>query len=102
AVELDRMDPGQAVGEVAGQDPEPRADLEDDVAAVELADPADLAEYVLVDEEVLAEHAVGDDREAGHERPKAAVAFASIRASSTCGSSPRTSASVVSVWTTCA
>src|SRR5207253_6198742 len=58
------------------------------------------AEDVLVDEEVLAELAVRDDRKARHGRPKAAVAFESIHASSTRGSSPRTSASTVSVWTT--
>ena len=35
AVELDRVDDAHAIGEVAGEDSEPRADLEDDVGRVE-------------------------------------------------------------------
>ena len=55
AVDLDGVDERDALGEVAGEDAEARADLEDDVGGVELGEPADDAEDVLVDEEVLAE-----------------------------------------------
>ena len=92
-VELDCVDAIDAVGEVTGQDAEPRADLEGDVAAVELSQPADHAEDVLVGQEVLAELAVRDDGERRHGRPNAAAAFVSICASSSSGSSPRTCAS---------
>ena len=55
AVDLDGVDERDALGEVAGEDAEARADLEHDVAGLELGEPADHAEDVLVDEEVLAE-----------------------------------------------
>ena len=55
AVDLDGVDERDALGEVAGEDAEARADLEDDVGGLELGEAADHAEEVLVDEEVLAE-----------------------------------------------
>ena len=59
AVELDRVHGPHALGEVrASSTPRPGADLEHDVVGAELREPADDAEDVLVDEEVLAELAV--------------------------------------------
>src|ERR671935_234255 len=98
AVELDRVHARDAVGEIGGQDPEPRTDLEHDVLRRELREAADHAEDVLVDEEVLPELLLGE-REP-HESEKAAAAFASSRAASSAGSSPRASASATTVWTT--
>src|SRR5262249_38100116 len=63
---------------------------------LEIGEALDHAEDVLVGEEVLAELLLRDDRH----RPKAALAFVSIRAASSSASTPRTSASVASVWTT--
>ena len=97
AVDLDGVDERDPLGEVAREDAEPGADLEHDVLGLELGETADDAEDVLVDEEVLAEVLLRAD---GHERPKAAVAFASICASSSVGSSSRAAASAASVWTT--
>src|SRR5688500_13404838 len=97
AVELDGMDMARAVGEIAGQDAETGADLERDVPGVELGEPADHAEDVLVGEEVLAEPLLRNHR---HGREKAAVAFASMRAASSAASSPRAAASAATVWTT--
>ena len=97
AVELDRVDVADAVGEVAGEDAEAGADLEHDVIGVELGEPADHAEDVLVGEEVLAQPLLRDD---GHGSAKAAVAFASIRAASSSASSPRAAASAATVCTT--
>ncbi len=97
AVELDGVDVVDAVGEVAREDAEPRSDLEHDVCSVELGEPADDAEDVLVGQEVLAEPLL---RRHVHARPKTAVAFASIWPASSPASSPRTSASVVSVGVT--
>src|SRR5919198_94794 len=98
AVELDRVHARDAVGEIGGQDPEPRTDLEHDVLRRELREAADHAEDVLVDEEVLPELLLGE-REP-HESENAAAAFASSRAASSAGSSPRASASAATVWTT--
>ena len=99
-VELDSVDVRDAVGEVDGQDAEPRADLEHDVGRVELGEPADYAEDVLVGEKVLSElplrpRAQGEG--VATESAKAAVAFASIRTASSAASSPRTSARAVTV-----
>ena len=55
AVELDRVDVRDALGEVAREDAEARADLEHDVVGLEVGEAPDHAEDVLVDEEVLAE-----------------------------------------------
>ena len=55
AVELDRVDVRDAVGEIGGEDAEARADLEHAVLRRELGEAADHAEDVLVGEEVLAE-----------------------------------------------
>ena len=49
------MDVRDAVGEVRRQNAEAGPDLEHDVVRIELREPADHAEDVLVDEEVLAE-----------------------------------------------
>ena len=86
-----------AVGEVAGEHAEPRADLEDDVCRVEGGEAADHAEDVVVDEEVLAELLLRAD---AHGSEKAAVALASICAASSAASSPRAAASAATVWTT--
>ena len=82
AVELDRVDRRDAVGEVAREDAEPGPDLEHDVARLELGEPADHAEDVLVDEKVLAELLLRRDV---HGRPKARAAFASICAAELVG-----------------
>jgi hypothetical protein len=70
------------VGEIRGQHAEPRPDLEDDVVGVELGEPADHPEDVLVDEEVLAEFLVRADRGPAHGSANAAAALASIAAAS--------------------
>ena len=96
-VELDCVDVSGAIGEAAGEDAEAGPDLEHDVVVVELGQSLDHAEDVLVDEKVLAELLL---RANAHGRRNAAAALASIRATSSAGSSPRTSASAATVWTT--
>ncbi len=98
-VELDRMDTLDALGQVAGQDAEARADLEHDVVLLELREAPDHAEDVLVDEEVLAEIAVRANRQL-HGSEKAAAAFTEMRSPSSSASSPRTFASSATVRTT--
>ena len=98
AVELDRVDVRDALGEVAREGAEARADLEHDVVGLEIGEAADDAEDVLVDEEVLAEPLLRRDPHS----PNAAVALASIRRASSAASSPRASASAASVCTTLA
>ncbi len=90
-VELDGVDMSDPVGQVLGQCARARADFEHDVVGAELGEPADDAEDVLVDEEVLAELLLRRDRDA-HGRPNARDAFASICVASSAGSSPRVSA----------
>ena len=92
------MDARHAIGEVAGQHPEPGADLQHDVVRPQLGQAADDAEDVLVDEEMLAELTVRDD--SAHGRENAALAFASICAASSSASSSRAAASASTVWTT--
>src|SRR3954454_10343444 len=99
SVELDSHDTRDAVGEERGEGSEPRADLENHVVAVELGEAADPAEYVLVDEEVLAEVLLRRDP---HGSPNTAAAFAAIRSPSSAASSPRVSARAPTVCTTCA
>src|SRR5262249_56899252 len=55
AIELDRVDVGRRICEPPGQHPLAGADLEDDVAGVELGVADDRVEQVRVGEEVLAE-----------------------------------------------
>ena len=55
AVELDGVHARDSLGEVFGQNPQAGPDLEHDVFRIELREPADDAEDVVVDEEVLAE-----------------------------------------------
>ena len=100
AVDLDGMNMPDAVGEVRGQNAETGPDLERHVGGVELGQPADHAEDVLVHEEVLAEIAVRRDGPASHGRANAALAFTAMRAASSSASSPRASASAATVWTT--
>ena len=99
AVELDRVHARDSLGEVVGQDAQARPDLEHDVVGVELGEPPDDAEDVVVDEEVLSELAVGCDRKL-HGSENAAAAFASICAPSSSASTPRALASASSVSTT--
>ena len=99
AVELDGVDEAHTFGEIHGEDAEAGTDLEHDVFGAELREAAHDAEDVVVDQEVLAELAVGRDRKL-HGRSKAAVAFASIARSSWSRSSPRASARVARVWRT--
>src|SRR4051812_6147580 len=101
-VDLDGVDVLAAVGEHAREDAESRADLEHDVLSVELREPRDDAEDVVVDEEVLTERLLRRDTHGsvGTGRPNASVAFASICRSSAPTSSPRVSASTASVWRT--
>src|SRR5438034_5903711 len=96
-IELDGVDLLDAVGEKGGQDAQTGADLEHDVALVQLGLPPDHAEDVLVDEKVLPELLLGPN---GHARPRAARALSSMRCASSPGSSPRVSASDATVWTT--
>src|SRR4029450_3977298 len=93
------------VGQVDGQDAEPRPDLEHNVRRVEPGESTDDAEDVLVGEKVLSElpprpcaHGEG----VATDSAKAAVAFASMRAATSAVSSPRTSARAATVWTTLA
>ena len=99
AIELDRVDPGDAVGEIRREDAEARPDLEHDVVGCQLGEPADHAEDVVVDEEVLPELLLC---ERVHGSEKSAEAFASICSPSFSASSPRASASAATVCTTCA
>src|SRR2546423_4087584 len=104
AVELDYVhvrDPG---GEVLGEDAEPAADLQDDVLGSELREPPDDVEDVRVDQEVLAELAVGANAEPAHppqrrldrqvvgHHPKTAAALRSSAASSSSDGVARRSA----------
>ena len=98
AVELDSMHPLDAPGQVSGENPEPGADLEHDVATPELGEPADHGEDVLVDEEVLAELFLRRDVHPG--RSKHSAALPSMRCASSSGSSPRARASASTVCTT--
>ena len=66
AVELDHVDVGDALGEVLAQHPEAAADLEHDVVRAELRGPRDHVEQVRVDQEVLAQVALGTDAERPH------------------------------------
>ena len=75
-VELRSVDMGDALGEIAGEDPETRPDLEHDIAGLELGEPADHAQDVLVDEKVLPEALAGYVTRDAH-RPNTAFAFAS-------------------------
>src|SRR5207253_645450 len=98
AVDLDGMDVCDTLGEVAREDAAARADLEHDVVRPQLGEPADHAEDVLVDEEVLAERLLGRDAHS----EKAVLAFASICAARSARSSSRAAASAATVWTTLA
>ncbi len=88
------MDLPDLLRQVPRQDPQAGTDLQNDVVVLQLGEPADHAEDVLVDEEVLAELLL---RANGHPSRNAAVAFASIRAASSSGSMPRSSASTANV-----
>src|SRR5262249_33641344 len=90
SVELDGVDVGDPLGEVAREDAEARPDLEHDVVWLEVREAADDSEDVLVDEEVLAERLLRGDVHS----PKAAVALASICRASSAWPSPRASARV--------
>ena len=93
AVELDHVHVRGALGEVLRQHAEPAADLQHHVAGAELGGAADHVEDVRVDQEVLAQLAVGPDaelaqaaqarlrRELGHQ-PSSRAALASTAASS--------------------
>ena len=70
AVDLDRVDVRDPVGEEARQDAEARADLEDDVVGAEVGQPGDHAQDVLVGEEVLAVGASSGRRSRQAEDPR--------------------------------
>ena len=55
AVDLDRMDKTNAIGEVPREHSQAGTDLENDIDALEIAHAPDDTEDVLVDEEVLTE-----------------------------------------------
>ena len=111
AVELHDVDVLRALGEVLREHAEAAADLEHDVALVQLRRPPDDVEDVRVDEEVLAELAVGADlelaqsaqarlrRELAHQ-PISRAALASTAASSASYEMPRQAATKRAVWTT--
>src|SRR4051794_32257794 len=84
SIDLGSVDEGDTLREVAREDAESRADLEHDIVLVELREPTDHAQDVVVDEEVLAEALL---RAHAH-RPKTRSAFATIcaRTSSPCSS----------------
>jgi hypothetical protein len=86
-VHFDRVHVGHPIGEETGQDAEPGPDLEHHVGVVELGEPFDHAQDVLVDQEVLAERFARCDAHS----PKTASAFASIwaRMDSSCSSASR-------------
>ena len=98
AVDLDRVNVCDALGQEPCQHAESGADLEHDVGGLELGEPLDHTQDVLVNEEVLAELLLRDDRHSAN----AASALASMRAASSAASSPRACASAETVWTTCA
>ena len=98
AVDLDGVHQADALGEERGEDAHARPDLEHDVVGVQFREAADDAEQVLVDEEVLAEVALGV-RKPAHERWKAARAFSAVCRPSTSASSPRAAASAATVCT---
>ena len=81
-VELDGVDVRDPIGEEGRQHAETRADLQDDVLRPQPCEALDHPEHVPVDEEVLAERLLGSDADHASARPNAAVAFASICASS--------------------
>jgi riboflavin synthase len=56
---------GDALGEISRQDAEAGADLEHDVVALEVGEPLDHPQHVLVDEEVLPELAARRERQPG-------------------------------------
>src|SRR5207244_2691660 len=92
-----------ALCKVRRQHAETGPDLEHDVGLVELREAADHAEDVFVGEEVLPELLLRSRAHWAGEATgsqKAAVALASIRSPSSPTSSPRTCASVATVWTT--
>ena len=64
AVDLDHVEVRHARREVLAQHAQPPADLEHDVGRLELGGATDHSEDVVVDQEVLAELAVGADLEA--------------------------------------
>jgi DNA polymerase III epsilon subunit-like protein len=98
-VELDGVDERHAFGEEGRQHAGAGPDLEDDVVGRKGGEALDHPEQVLVDEEVLAEAALGL-RQPAHCRPKAARALAAVRSPSSAASSPRAAASAATVWTT--
>src|SRR5205823_8527774 len=100
AIDLDRMDEGHAVGQVAREDAQARPHLEHHVGRREPREPPDHVQKVVVDEEVLPQALLRPD--AIHGSAKTAVALASISAASSSTSSPRAAASAATVWTTCA
>ena len=111
AVDLHDMEVRHLRREELRQHAEPAADLEHDIARVELGRGADHAQDVVVDQEVLAELAVGADAE-GAQAPEARLArlvahgpstraaFASTLRSSSSYSIPRSSATKRAVWVT--
>src|SRR5215218_3690115 len=96
-VDLDGVDVPRSVGESPREHAEPGPDLQHDVVRTELGESLDHGEDVRVGEEVLAELLLGAH---AHGRRKAAAAFASIRAASASGWSPRASARTATVWRT--
>src|SRR5215471_5885457 len=88
-VDLGGVDVCDTLGEVARQHAEPRPHLEHDVVRLESCEPADHAENVLVDEEVLPEVLTRRD---GHS-PNTRFAFSSICAARASRLAPRICAS---------
>src|SRR6185503_1198507 len=84
------------LGEVAREDAEPRPDLEHDVVRLERREPADHAQDVRVDQEVLAQILARRDAHSAKTR----AAFASISAVSSSSPTPRSSASAAYVCRT--
>src|SRR6185437_13825170 len=99
AVDLDRMNAADAIGEVAREHALAGADLEHDVVRPQLRQPVEHPEDVRVAQEVLA---VLFLRPRAHGSEKHSAAFRSTCCSSSAGSSARAWASAARVWTTLA
>src|SRR5207244_2746728 len=102
AVELNGVDLRDPLGQVGGEDAEPRADLEHDVLGTELREAADHAEEVLVDEEVLAELLLGRREPHGSATPKRSELEKQCRTTvaAKASSAAAVSSSAARVWTT--
>ncbi len=110
-VDLDCVHVRAALRQPGCERADARADLERDVLALQRGEPLDHAQQVVVDEEVLAELAIGPQAELrqacerdlarrAHGSAKTRAAFASTWSPSSSASTPRSSATARSVSST--